>query len=87
MIGVADHEFGETPAALVRTVADSGLTADDVVAHCRARLSGYKAPRYVEFLDAPLPRTAGMKIRKGDLRTDYADLPSRGTRIGTASRA
>ncbi|MCF8601987.1 AMP-binding protein [Gordonia sp. HY442] len=83
VIGVADTEFGETPAALIRVVDGAELTPAAVVEHCRARLSTYKAPRYVEFLDGPLPRTAGMKIRKGQLRSDYADLPARGTRIGS----
>ncbi|MBM7367385.1 class I adenylate-forming enzyme family protein [Gordonia hydrophobica] len=83
VIGVSDSEFGETPAALIRVADGAELTAAAVVQHCRDRLSPYKAPRYVEFLDRPLPRTAGMKIRKGDLRTEFADLPMRGTRIGT----
>ncbi|MCF8571321.1 AMP-binding protein [Gordonia sp. HY002] len=83
VIGVSDTEFGETPAALIRTVDGEELTSSDVVEHCRSRLSSYKAPRYVEFLADPLPRTAGMKIRKGLLRSDYADLPARGTRISS----
>lgn len=82
VIGVADAEFGETPAAVVR--AAGSITPEDVVRHCRDRLAAYKAPRYVEFVDDPLPRTAGMKIRKGSLRDRYADLPQHGTRIGTA---
>lgn len=82
VIGVADTEFGETPAALIRIADDAELSADAVVQHCRDRLSPYKAPRYVEFLNHPLPRTAGMKIRKGSLRAEYADLPTWGTRIG-----
>ncbi|NMO03709.1 long-chain fatty acid--CoA ligase [Gordonia sp. TBRC 11910] len=83
VIGVADAEFGETPAALVRVADDADVTADHIAGHCRDRLSSYKIPRYVEFLTTPLPRTAGMKIRKGSLRDEYADLPARGTRIGS----
>ncbi|MDF3306635.1 class I adenylate-forming enzyme family protein [Rhodococcus sp. T2V] len=75
VIGVADEEFGETPAVLLR--ASGALTAEDVVNHCRTRLARYKTPRYVEFLADPLPRTAGMKINKAPLRTTYADLPDR----------
>ncbi|MFM9378318.1 class I adenylate-forming enzyme family protein [Gordonia sp. VNK21] len=84
VIGVSDNEFGETPAALVRTAESSALTAAEVVQHCRESLSSYKAPRYVEFLAQPLPRTAGMKIRKGALRDEYADLPVRGERLSAA---
>ena len=79
VIGVADSEFGETPAALVRTSGD--LTAEEVIEHCLAHLARYKAPRYVEFIDTPMPRTASMKIKKGDLRSAYADLPDRASKV------
>ncbi|EON32588.1 fatty-acid--CoA ligase [Gordonia terrae C-6] len=79
VIGVADEQFGEAPAVLLR--ADEGLSARDVVVHCRTRLARFKTPRYVEFLADPLPRTAGMKINKAPLRTRYADLPSWATPV------
>lgn len=81
VIGVSDDEFGEAPAVLVRIAGD--LTARHIVDHCRSRLSNYKAPRYVVFLDSPLPRTASMKIDKRGLRTGYADIPENHDRFGT----
>ncbi|MBD0024568.1 AMP-binding protein [Gordonia pseudamarae] len=84
VIGVADDEFGETPAALVRTSGE--LTAGDIIEHCLARLARYKAPRYVEFLESPLPRTVSMKIKKGDLRSTYADLPDRTSKVAVPGR-
>jgi fatty-acyl-CoA synthase len=83
VIGVADEEFGETPAALVVTTRPLG--GAEVVEHCRTRLATYKAPRYVEILDEPLPRTAIGKIAKDGLRNDYADLPARSTRFGSGT--
>jgi fatty-acyl-CoA synthase len=85
VIGVPDEEFDETPAALV--VADRPIAGADVVEHCRARLATYKAPRYVEILDEPLPRTAIGKIAKEGLRAQYADLPTRSTRFGSRPKA
>lgn len=79
VIGVSDDEFGETPAALIRTSAP--MTAEDVINHCQTHLARYKTPRYVEFLTEPMPRTAGMKINKAPLRTEFADLPMRSSRI------
>ncbi len=79
VIGVADAQFGEAPAVLLR--AGGGLSAQDVVTHCRSRLARFKAPRYVEFVADPLPRTAGMKIDKAPLRSRYADLPSWATPV------
>lgn len=43
------------------------LTADLLVAHCRANLTGYKVPREVEFL-ADLPKSNVGKILRRELR-------------------
>jgi len=44
------------------------LTAEDVIAHVREQLAGYKKPRYVCFLPA-LPRTAAsQQVHKPLLR-------------------
>ncbi|MEN0138777.1 MAG: AMP-binding protein [Rhodococcus sp. (in: high G+C Gram-positive bacteria)] len=84
VIGVSDDEFGETPAVLLRTSAD--VPSQEIVDHCRNRLSNYKVPRYVVFRDSPLPRTSSMKIDKRSLRAEYADLSEHHDRIGrTAS--
>ncbi|BBZ05644.1 long-chain-fatty-acid--CoA ligase FadD13 [Mycolicibacterium chitae] len=74
VIGVADDRYGETPAALVYGADD--LTEVLVIAHCRRELAAYKAPRYVEFVEKPLPRTTLGKIDKGVLKELYRDLPA-----------
>jgi acyl-CoA synthetase (AMP-forming)/AMP-acid ligase II len=47
---------------------DAPLTVDDVRAFCRERLSDYKIPDFVTFVDQPLPRNANGKILKRALR-------------------
>ena len=42
-------------------------------AHARARLAGYKRPKYVVFADA-LPKNPSGKILKRDLRERHASL-------------
>jgi long-chain acyl-CoA synthetase len=73
VIGVPDEEFGESVKAIVQlaegVVADEGL-ADRLIAHCRASLAGYKAPRSVDVV-AEIPRTGTGKIRKQVLREPY----------------
>jgi acyl-CoA synthetase (AMP-forming)/AMP-acid ligase II len=73
VIGVPDEEFGESVKAVVQlaegAVADEGL-ADRLIAHCRALLAGYKAPRSVDVI-AEIPRTGTGKIRKQVLREPY----------------
>ncbi|MEE2060481.1 class I adenylate-forming enzyme family protein [Rhodococcus artemisiae] len=73
VISVPDAKFGETPAALVR--ATSELKESDVVAFCNERLADYKVPRYVVFMDEPLPRMPSGKIAKRELRDSFADVP------------
>lgn len=79
VIGVPDEEFGESVKALVQVapgaVGDRQL-ADDLIAHCRSLLAGYKAPRSVDFVDS-IPRTGTGKIQKAPLRAPYWEGQSR----------
>jgi fatty-acyl-CoA synthase len=45
-------------------------TEADIIAHCRARIAGYKTPKRVEFRDE-LARTATGKIQKFKLRESF----------------
>ena len=42
-------------------------TAEEIRAHCKTLIAGYKAPRSVDFV-AELPLSATGKILKGELR-------------------
>ncbi len=70
VFGIPDQEFGEVLAAHVEPDVGVRLNADDVRAHVKARLAGYKTPRVVEFSDA-LPREDSGKIFKRRLRDPY----------------
>jgi len=59
--GVPHAELGETVAAFV--IAEPGVTAEAITAHCRTRLAPYKIPSVVRFM-ADFPRNAGGKIVK-----------------------
>jgi acyl-CoA synthetase (AMP-forming)/AMP-acid ligase II len=69
VIGTPDEKWGELVTALVVTDG-SDVTADDLVAHCRTQLAGYKIPRRVEFRDE-LARTATGKLQKFKLREPF----------------
>ncbi|MFC4854518.1 FadD3 family acyl-CoA ligase [Actinophytocola glycyrrhizae] len=64
VVGVPDERLGEVGKAFV---VASGLSAADVVTHCRGVLANYKVPRQVEFTEA-LPRNASGKVLKRVLR-------------------
>ena len=70
VIGVPSEKWGETIKALV--VLAEGTSADEpeLIAHCKARLAGYKAPTSVEFREL-IPRTATGKVQKFKLRQQY----------------
>src|SRR5207253_647128 len=56
VVAKADAKWGETPLAYVETKPDAAVTADELVAHCRALLAGYKVPREIRF--EPIPKTS-----------------------------
>ncbi|MGN6415079.1 AMP-binding protein [Flexivirga sp.] len=68
VIGIPDEKWGELVTALV--VADGEVTEDELIAHARASLAGYKAPKKVEFRDE-LARTATGKLQKFKLRQPF----------------
>jgi len=61
-----DPKWGETPLAYVELKAGARATADELIAHCRTLLAGYKIPREVRFEE--IPKTATGKIQKYLLR-------------------
>ena len=65
-VGVPDEKAGEA-IKLVIVRKGEGLTEDQVRAHCRANLTGYKQPKVVEFR-TELPKTPVGKILRRELR-------------------
>ena len=57
---VATEGAGEVVKIFV-VKKDESLTAEQLIAHCRANLTGYKVPRQVQFLDA-LPKSGSGKV-------------------------
>jgi HIP---CoA ligase len=65
VIGVPDERLGQVGKAFV--VAKSKISEDDLLTWCRERMSGFKAPRSIVFLDE-LPLNATGKVMKDQLR-------------------
>jgi acyl-CoA synthetase (AMP-forming)/AMP-acid ligase II len=66
VVGVDDEAFGQRLAAYVVPTQPEAVVPDDVRAHVKARLAGYKVPRDVVLLDE-LPRNASGKVVVRDL--------------------
>jgi long-chain acyl-CoA synthetase len=73
VFGVPHPEFGEEVKAAVELVDASSASdelAEQLIAHCRGHLAGYKAPRSIDF-EAALPRHPTGKLYKRLLRDPY----------------
>ena len=65
-IGVPDEKSGEVPKLFI-VKKDPSLTTEEVLAYAKQNLTGYKCPRYVEFMEE-LPKSNVGKILRKDLR-------------------
>ncbi|WP_245862422.1 AMP-binding protein [Phycicoccus duodecadis] len=70
VIGVPDEKWGETIKALVVVGGEEQVTEAEIIAWCKERAAGYKAPTSVEFR-SELARTATGKLQKFKLRAPY----------------
>ncbi|WP_416401878.1 acyl-CoA synthetase [Alicycliphilus denitrificans] len=66
VVAKPDEKWGETPCAFVELKAGAQTTPEDIVAHCKKHLAGFKVPRAVVF--GELPKTSTGKIQKFELR-------------------
>ncbi|WP_461473348.1 class I adenylate-forming enzyme family protein [Microbacterium sp. HJ5] len=81
VVGVPDPVWGERGVAFVVPASGAALSADEVLAHARRNLAGFKVPVRVEFVDA-LPRSTIEKLARSRLR-DRARKLTEGDRAMT----
>ncbi len=66
VVAKPDEKWGETPCAFVELKSGAHTTTEEIIAHCKQHLAGFKVPRMVIFGD--IPKTATGKIQKFELR-------------------
>ncbi|KXU82025.1 acyl-CoA synthetase [Caballeronia megalochromosomata] len=66
VVAKPDARWGETPCAFVELKSGAQVSAEDLIAHCKQHLAGFKVPRAIEFCE--LPKTSTGKIQKFELR-------------------
>ncbi len=69
VFGIPDERWGEAVHAIV--VPRGDVTVEELIAHCRASLGGFKVPRSIELRDQPLPKSGAGKLLKRRLREPY----------------
>ncbi|NUS85288.1 MAG: AMP-binding protein [Streptomyces sp.] len=73
VFGVPHPYWIEAVTAVVVTGPGSRPTAEELIAHCRKGLAGFKVPKYMVFAES-LPKNPSGKILKRELREKYAYL-------------
>ncbi|HEY0844872.1 MAG TPA: acyl-CoA synthetase [Noviherbaspirillum sp.] len=66
VVAKPDPKWGETPAAFVEVKPGAEVTPEEIIAHCKQHLAGFKVPKAVIF--GELPKTSTGKIQKFALR-------------------
>jgi fatty-acyl-CoA synthase len=66
VVAKPDPKWGETPLAFVEARPEARVSAEELIAHCKGLLAGYKVPREIRF--EPIPKTSTGKIQKFQLR-------------------
>ncbi len=67
VVAKPDEKWGEVPCAFVELKDGETASAEDLIAHARSQLAGFKTPKQVVFQE--LPKTSTGKIQKFELRT------------------
>jgi long-chain acyl-CoA synthetase len=78
VIGIPSEEWGEAVHAIVVRAEGSSVEAEELIAHARVHIAGYKVPKSIDFRDDPLPLSGAMKVLKRELRAPYWEGQDRG---------
>jgi len=71
VFGIPDPQWGELVMACVVLNPGATVGANELIAHCRRFLAGYKIPRRFEFSPGELPKSGSGKILKRALRERF----------------
>jgi len=73
VVGIPDEKYGEIVGAFIKLKSGKSLTEEVVQDFCRGKISRYKIPKHVFFVD-DFPKTASGKIQKYKLRDMGAEM-------------
>lgn len=68
VVGLPDPKWGEIIHAFVVPAEGVEVSVDELLAHCRSRIAGFKCPRSMDIRSEPLPLSGASKFQKNELR-------------------
>jgi long-chain acyl-CoA synthetase len=71
VFGVPHERWGEAVHATVAVAPGTAVTPDELIAHCRAAIAGFKVPRAIDITTDPLPKSGAGKLLKHRLRAPF----------------
>jgi long-chain acyl-CoA synthetase len=71
VFGVPHPQWGESVHAVVTVSPGTDVTQEELIAHCRRSIAGFKVPRAVDLRFEPLPKSGAGKILKNRLREPF----------------
>ncbi|MES3021591.1 MAG: long-chain-fatty-acid--CoA ligase [Pseudomonadota bacterium] len=77
VIGIPSQAWGESVHAVIVAKPGASVAPDDIIAHCKALIAGYKCPRSITFVDQ-LPLSGAGKVLKTKLREPFWQDQKRG---------
>jgi acyl-CoA synthetase (AMP-forming)/AMP-acid ligase II len=86
VVGAEHPDWGEAVVAVVALRDGATATAEDLIAHCQARVGRWEVPKHVELV-AELPKGATAKIQKHEIRDWFRTEPGRLPWAATAATA
>jgi fatty-acyl-CoA synthase len=70
VIGLPDEKWGQTVKAIIVPQSGSDISEQEILDHIRTRLSGFKRPRILEFVES-LPKIGSGKLDRVKIRNSY----------------
>jgi len=70
VVAIPSEQWGEAVHAFVVRARDASVSAEELMAHCKQHIAGYKCPRSVDFIDA-MPLSGAGKVLKRQLRAPF----------------
>ena len=71
VFGIPHERWGEAVHAVVVSANSSSSLADELIAHCRGLIAGFKVPKSVDIQTEPLPKSGPGKVLKRSLRDKF----------------